>query len=557
MSERGWAARLLTAGLAVALVGGCAYFNSLYNARRLFGEAEEARWSGQTSTAHQKYDDAILKAARSFRSDPDGRWADDALVLMGRAYLQRGDWERARGALEHAMEISGDDEMRARARLYLGALEVATGNPSDGVPLLDTALTRVDDGRVRAEGHLWRARGHLASGQVQEGWDDLDAVAGGGERFRVLAEMERLTWAVEVGDTAQARRGARSLLTSQEGQGWADSLSTAAEGSVRIWGPAASARLLEGAAEAPWTPASRSRVLLRRARLLAAAGDTARAIEDARRVSSGVGRLADEARVLEARLRLSEVKEVEELDRIRSLLLPAVGSREAVELLEWIKKIGLMVDQGGAQGQKAAFFAAAELARDSLEAPLLAGQLFQVYATQDRGTAWEGKALIAAVQLTPDPQAKARLLARLDSIPDNVYAQALHRKTDRELDYAAVERRLRAVLDNIHAQVNAEAQHRDVLVSETARLLDSIRMAEEIRERIAEGDSALLDSLRADSILQDSIRMDSIRRADSILRDTAFFEPDSFPPDTTRSGPPRPILVRLRPGPVPGGGRLR
>src|SRR5690606_8159917 len=54
----------------------CAYFNALYNAKRLFAEAEAAAAKGQASVADASYSQAIEKAAKSLRKDPDGRWAD-------------------------------------------------------------------------------------------------------------------------------------------------------------------------------------------------------------------------------------------------------------------------------------------------------------------------------------------------------------------------------------------------------------------------------------------------------------------------------------------------
>lgn len=534
-------------GTLTLVVAGCAYFNSLYNARREFGDAEEDRWTGRTASARGKYQNAIQKAARSFRSDPEGRWADDALVLMGRAYLHRDEWEKARGALSHALEISDDQEMRGRARVYLGAVQIANGNPLEGIALLDSALVTVGDDEVRAEGHLWRARGNLRAGRTDAAWRDLDAAGGNDERRRMAAEAERLGWAVETGDTAQAIRAADALLSSAAGRGWADSMAVVADRARRVLGPSVAARLLEGAGEAPWPPADRSRLLLNRARLAAQAGDTAAALADARRVSSGVGRIADEARVLEARWRLRDVAGVQGLEEIRDLLLPAVGSREAVAMLDWIKKVSLMVEDAS-RGQDMAFFAAAEMARDSLGAPLLAKDLFRVYADRAAGSPWRGKALLAAYQLSPDPEERTELRVRMDSLSENIYVRAWRGREERELDYVVVERRLRDALTNVRTRIRAEAEERDVLVSQTARMLDSIRTQEEIQRRLEEGDSTLLDSIRADSIRRDSIRRDSIRRADSLARDTALFREDSFPPDTTLAptSPPRPVLVPYR-----------
>src|SRR5690606_2069703 len=70
---------------ALLLVGGCGYFNSLYNANRRFADAERAAQNGDRARANREYLEAIERAAVSYRRYPDGRWADDALLLIGRA----------------------------------------------------------------------------------------------------------------------------------------------------------------------------------------------------------------------------------------------------------------------------------------------------------------------------------------------------------------------------------------------------------------------------------------------------------------------------------------
>ena len=530
--------------LPLIILVGCAYFNSLYNAKRAFREAESARLRGESGTAATRYAEAIDKAAKSFRSDEDGRWADDALLLMGRSYVQRGEWARAEAALERVLTLSTDPEMRARAGIFLGATAVATGRRAMGLALLDAGLPVVVDPAVRAEGHLWRARASFSAGRPEEGWISLDEAAQGDGAFKVRTGLERLIRGVEGDDMDQAFRGATLLLVEPEGEVWADSIDAAVERATRLWGPAAAAALLRDVEQSSWAPGRRDRMRLLKADVLAQAGDTASARMDAEAVASGVGRLADEARVTLARWRLKAVDDVEELDGVRGLLLPALGLPEAVRLLEAIKRVGLFVERAGGDGDALALFAGAEMARDSLGSHSLARQLFMVYADRDRGSAWEAKALMATLELTEDLEERRTLTARLDAMPDNVYVQASRRTAVRPTDFTVVERRLQSSLATLHQRVATEAQFRDVVVSETARTLDSIRTAEELRRRIAEGDSVLLDSLRLDSLRVDSLRLDSMR-ADSIRR-------DSLPWDTIprRDTIPRSLLldaIRVRP----------
>jgi hypothetical protein len=530
---------------------GCAYYNSLYNANRAFAEAEDARREGRESTAQAKYAEAIDKAAESYRGSEEGRWADDALYLIGRAHARRGDWPEARAALDAALAVTSDPRVRSGARVFLGAAAVSLGESDAGMRLLEAALNEVEDQATRAEAFLWRARGGFAAGDLEQVWNDLDSAAVGGDRYRVEAALDRLSWAVDAGAPEEAARGAHALTTSRRAAAAKDTVIALVRAAWSRWGADEAGPLLVGVEGAPWPPADRERLLLLRAEIAHARGDTATALADARTVASKLGPSADAGRVLLARWELSALTEPAELEGVRDMLLPAVGSTEAVALLDGIKKVGLMVERSGRRGQELALFGAAELARDILQAPLLARTLFLAYADLEAGSAWEGKALLAALALTPTEAGRTQVQSRLDAIPDNVYAAAARWELDdRDAEFTVLERRLQGLLATIGAQVAAEAQTRDVLVAEAVRTLDSIRTTEDIARRLAEGDSTVLDSLRQDSVRIDSMRLDSIRRSsglDSLFADT--LGGDTFPPMADakgRGGPARPLIRRLR-----------
>lgn len=533
----------LLVGLVVA---GCAYYNSLYNANQSFAEAEVARRDGRDAVAQARYLDAIDKAAKSYRSSEDGRWADDALYLIGRSHARRGDWAEAQAALEVALAKTTDESLAAGARVYLAAAAVSLGDDARGMRLLDSALTVLDDDETRAEAFLWRARARRGAGGLDPVWMDLDSASVGGERYRVEAALDRLTWGVEAAVLDQAAIGSAQLMGSNRAASAADTIEAAIEVSWVRWGASETLPLLRDAGTAAWPPGDRDGLLLLRARVAFEAGDAATALADAERVSAGVGREADQGRVLLARWRMSELVEPAELDEVRSLLLPAVGSAEALMLLDGIKTVGLLVERSQRDGQGLALFGAGELARDSLGAPGLARTLFLAYADLEPGASWEGKALFAALNTTDDPAERQEILARLERIPDNTYVVASRWELgDRQPEFVVVERRLQSVLATIRAQVYAQAQARDVIVSQAARALDSMRATEAIARRLADGDSTVLDSIRADSIRLDSIRLDSIR-GDSVRGLDSLFA-DTLILDTLggAGGGPTPVIFLL------------
>ena len=257
-------------------------------------------------------------------------------------------------------------------------MEVAAGELELGLEFLNEALGDVTERRVRGEGYLWRGRALLELGRIELGWADLDLAAEADDRYRVPADLERLIWGVRYDDIGRAFRGVQGLLRRSGARRFGDSIRFLVERAAAEWGPSVTAGLLARAESAPWSRSERDRLLMQRAYFAHAAGDTAQALADALRVGGGVGPIADSARVTVAGWRL-EVGLLSQLTEIRSLLLPAVSSVRAREMVNSIRRIGLLVDRG-LDGDRLGFFAAAQESRDVLRANLLAVELFQVYA---------------------------------------------------------------------------------------------------------------------------------------------------------------------------------
>jgi len=118
---------------------------------------------------------------------------------------------------------------------------------------------------------------------------------------------------------------------------------------------------------------------------------------------------------------------VTELNR---LLHSVGGTEEASHLVDLLTQVQAVAETPGAR------FHRAELARDSLHATALAGQLFLQTAAGDTGSLFAPKALIAALSLLPDRSDSivALLDARYAASP---YTRALH--GDPSVAYAAAE----------------------------------------------------------------------------------------------------------------------
>jgi TolA-binding protein len=83
---------ILTVTAIALFTHSCAYFNTLYNARRIYNEAELQREEqGADRALKDKYEEVVKKCANLVASYPNSRWVDDALFLMGKALVRQGE----------------------------------------------------------------------------------------------------------------------------------------------------------------------------------------------------------------------------------------------------------------------------------------------------------------------------------------------------------------------------------------------------------------------------------------------------------------------------------
>jgi len=523
---------------AVLALSACAYFNALYNAKRHFADAERAAVRGDLGLAYSNYGTAIEKAARSLRRDPDGRWADDALYLIGRAHFARGDYREAAAALERLLRETDDAGIRTGAFAYLGAVAVRLGEPAAAVTRLDSAVARADKGsELAAFARLWRARARFALAEEEAAWPDIEAAASIDGAMGREARLEWATRAVQLDQPDRATAAFAALFRDKDAHVAADSVAALAARAGQRWGGAQTAALLDGVTSSAWPSAARDALRLRRAELLAAAGDSAEALREARAIAGrAAGSTADRARVVMARWALAAAQDMEDLEDVRNLLLPAIADAEARRLVQALKALAVLVELPSSQ--PLALFAAGELARDELRAPHVARSLFVAFADIAPTSIWAPKALLAAIAIDPESEEATSLRRRLESHRGNVYLAAVS-GGEPGPRYEQAENMLSGALANLHRHARDEAARRDALLVQALTRLDSLRAAARA-DSLRTGCIAWLDSLaiagiRADSMLAACVRADSARMDSILTIDTMLLLPDSLRPDSLRA----------------------
>ena len=440
------------------MFAGCVYYNTLYNAQDLYREAENLRLNGQDSALSARYEQVVAKATEGYEADEQGGWADDALLLLAKAQLRLGANAEASRALGRVLEISGDSDVRAQAVLYRGVIAISEGETARGTALLDSAMVNVDQPIHRAEGHLWQARGFFERGMAAEGWRELDRAANASGAYFVVANLERIAWGFELPDLTRIHQGIQALIFTSRAQVHGDSIRSLAKRFSERWGAVSADVLLANAEDARWSREERDRLLMMRAGFAHEAGDLSQAEQDASLVASGVGDQAAAARVTLAKWRLAEVRQVDQLAQLRSVLLPAVTYEDAQALLNAARRVELLTEYA-LEGEPVALIGAAEIARDVLGAGQLSVGLFQAYAAVEPNGPWMGKALLASRALTTDAVARKRLDQRLEALTADLYVRYA-RMGHGEPELGALESRLQEALDPILLRVDEELAER-------------------------------------------------------------------------------------------------
>jgi TolA-binding protein len=155
----------------VCLLGGCAYFNTFYSAKKNFNEAERLYASPDDRATPQQiglYDKALQSATKVVVNYPTSKWVDDAVLLMGRALLGKGEYEKARLKFDELGTNFPESPLRDLAYFYKAEAYRRERLYPEALAVLDTLESAYPKSRMRAQAALRR-------GQILVGRQDFRA----------------------------------------------------------------------------------------------------------------------------------------------------------------------------------------------------------------------------------------------------------------------------------------------------------------------------------------------------------------------------------------------
>ena len=144
---------------SVFLLGfcGCAYFNTFYNARQYYEEAEKIRLQkeGETIpiTAMDKYGKTIQKCQKVLNGFPETKFRIDAILLMAKARYYRKDYDFAIDDLKIVSE-DGNQKQIEEAQYWRSLCKWKKGNSQTGIDELTDLLNISKSKEVQSRCHL-------------------------------------------------------------------------------------------------------------------------------------------------------------------------------------------------------------------------------------------------------------------------------------------------------------------------------------------------------------------------------------------------------------------
>ncbi len=178
------------------LLAGCAYFNTFYYAKKYYTDAEAARVKSPEGKPNPQaldlYQKSMQKCAKVLTDHDGSRWVDDALLLMGKCALARGEYGTAIRTFEELREFYPKSDLAREARYH-----VAVARLEDG----DVAIAAQTFGEVledpKARRHHPSAQYHLGLARLRLG--DSTAAVSTFEEF--LSAHAKDPWARKAAET--------------------------------------------------------------------------------------------------------------------------------------------------------------------------------------------------------------------------------------------------------------------------------------------------------------------------------------------------------------------
>lgn len=147
---------LVLAGIMA--ISGCVYFNTFYNARKAFNEAETARKQslskGRETIQKAKYEQAIEKSLKVTEQYPNSGYYDDALYVLGVSYYYTNQQLKCERRLRELMANFPKSKYIDEATIYLAKSKLKQEDEDEAIILFEQIFNGDFDKGYKTESAL-------------------------------------------------------------------------------------------------------------------------------------------------------------------------------------------------------------------------------------------------------------------------------------------------------------------------------------------------------------------------------------------------------------------
>ncbi|HMA76556.1 MAG TPA: tetratricopeptide repeat protein [Candidatus Krumholzibacteriaceae bacterium] len=136
--------------MLVIFLSSCVYFNTLYNARRIYSDTEDKREQSKSSTGMEKeYQRVVVKCSKILQNNPDSGWADDAVFLLGKALFRQGKYDESAKKFEEILDNWPEEKYAPLSLFWLGKIYLNREEFNKALKYTDRFIEKYPEHEIR------------------------------------------------------------------------------------------------------------------------------------------------------------------------------------------------------------------------------------------------------------------------------------------------------------------------------------------------------------------------------------------------------------------------
>ena len=162
---------ILLSLLLLLFFSGCVYYNTFYNAKKAFQEAEDVREENKYTSGRgnaQKYNLAIEKCLKVIENYPNTKYYDDALYVLAVSYFHTDKFSKADFRFRELLANYPESEYTVRARVYLAKSKLELNENEEAMTLFEEIFVSDVDKEVKTEAAMGLGRFHYGNKNYEE-----------------------------------------------------------------------------------------------------------------------------------------------------------------------------------------------------------------------------------------------------------------------------------------------------------------------------------------------------------------------------------------------------